>query len=286
MPADRRAGSPWIRFVALLPVVCSQAASPDPADLVRKSLAAENENAKRARDYTFIQRTEDRELDAQGNVKSRKSKTHDVTMLEGSSYRRLIQRDDRPLPPEEEKVEQFKLQKSIEDRRRETAEQRARRLADYDKRPGRNKAMLAEIPEAFDFHLRGEETVEGRPVYVIDATPRRGYRPRNSQARLFLPKLKATLWIDKGDLGWVRVQAEVIDTISVGLFLLRLSKGASVEMRQSRVNDEVWLPNRVLMSAAARIGLVKKLNIQQEMSFSNFRKFQTGARVVSSSEIP
>jgi|SRR5262245_22549542 len=272
-------------LILALPLGAAFSADPDPAGIVRRSIAAENENARRARNYTFLQRTEDRDLDANGRVKSRKSKTHDVTMLEGSSYRRLIERDDHPLPPEEEKLEQDKLRKSIEDRRHETEAQRAKRLADYDKRPGRNRGMLNEIPEAFDFRLRGEELIEARPVYVIDATPRAGYRPRNSQARLFLPKLKATLWIDKADLSWVRLHAEVIDSLSVGLFLLRLAKGAQLEVEQTRVNEEVWLPKRVSLSASARIGLVKKLNVQQELTFKNFRKFQSDSSVVSATEV-
>jgi hypothetical protein len=272
-------------LILLAPLALSFAADPDPVDIVRRSIASENENAKRARNYTFLQRTEDRDLDAKGQVRSKKSKTHDVTMLEGSAYRRLIERDDRPLSPDEEKLEEAKLRKSIEERRHETEEQRARRMSEYDKRPGRNRAVLNEIPEAFDFRLRGEENIESRPVYVIDATPRAGYRPRNSQARIILPKLKATLWIDKGDLSWVRVHAEVIDTVSVGLFLFRLSKGARVEMEQTRVNQEVWLPRRVSMSASARLGLVKKMNLQQEMTFKNFRKFQSDSQVVSASEV-
>jgi hypothetical protein len=277
---------PRFRYLTLVvPLSAALGAGPDPAGIVRRSIASENENASRARNYTFLQRTEERDLDAKGEIKSRKSKTHDVTMLEGSSYRRLIERDDHPLSPEEEKLEQAKLRKSIEDRRHETEAQKAKRLADYDRRPGRNRAMLNEIPEAFDFHLRGEELIDARPVYVIDATPRAGYRPRNSQARLFLPKLKATLWIDKADLSWVRLHAEVIDSISVGLFLLRLSKGARLEVEATRVNEEVWLPRRVSMSASARVGLVKKLNIQQEMTFRNFRKFQSDSSMVSGTEV-
>ena len=261
------------------------AMDPDPAGIVRRSLAAENDNARRARNYTFLERTEERDLDAKGQVKSKRSKTYDVTLLEGSAYRRLIERNDRPLPAEEEKLEQAKLRRSIEERRQETEAQRARRLAEYDKRPGRNRGMLNEIPEAFDFRLRGEELIESRTVYVIDATPRAGYRGRNSQARLILPKLKATLWIDKADLTWVRVHAEAIDTISVGLFLIRLSKGARLEIEQTRVNEEVWLPSRVWMSGSARLGLVKKLNVQQEMTFRNFRRFQSDSKVVSASEL-
>ena len=272
-------------LILLIPLAASLGADPDPADIVRRSITVENENAKRARNYTFLQRTEDRDLDAKGQVRSKKSKTHDVTLLEGSAYRRLIERDDHPLSPEEEKLEQAKLRQSIEDRRHETEAQRAKRLAEYDKRPGRNRGMLNEIPDAFEFRLRGEEVIESRPVYVIDARPRAGYRGRNSQARLFLPKLQATLWIDKADLSWVRLHAEVVDTISVGLFLLRLSKGARLEMDQKRVNEEVWLPERVLMSASARVGLVKRLNVQQEMTFRNFRKFQSDSQVVTGPEV-
>src|SRR6266516_2286940 len=96
-------------LILLVPLVASFGANLDPADLVRRSIVSENDNAKRARSYTFLQRTEDRDLDSAGQIKSRRSKTHDVTMLEGSAYRRLIERNDRPLTPEEEKIEQFKL---------------------------------------------------------------------------------------------------------------------------------------------------------------------------------
>ena len=71
----------------------------------------------------------------------------------------------------------------------------------------------------------------------------------------------------------------------MGLFLLRLSKGARLEIEQRRVNEEVWLPEKVLMSASARVGLVKRLNVQQETTFRNFRKFQSDSQVVSGSEV-
>jgi hypothetical protein len=270
------------RFVPLMvvPLAAAMGAEADPVDIVRRSLSVENENARRARNYTFLQRDEHRQLDGNGQVKSKSVKTWDVTMLEGSAYRRLIERDDHPLSEKEEQQEQAKLRQSIEERRHETDAQRAKRLAAYEKRPGRNREVLNEIPEAFDFRLRGEEAIDSRPVYVIDATPKSGYRVRNSEARRVLPKLKATLWIDKADLSWVRVNAEVIDSISVGFFLFRVAKGARMEIEQRRVNEEVWLPLRVRMSASATVGLVKKLRVEEELTFRNFRKFQSDSQVV------
>ena len=169
------------RFLLLMvvPLAAALGADADPVDIVRRSLSVENENAKRARNYTFLQREEQRQLDGNGQVKSKSVKTWDVTMLEGSAYRRLIERDDHPLPEREEQQEQAKLRKSIEERRHETEAERAKRLADYEKRPGRNRGVLNEIPDAFNFRLRGEESIASRPVKAR-ATRRAMSRPQSS----------------------------------------------------------------------------------------------------------
>jgi hypothetical protein len=262
------------------------AAPADAREIVRRSIAAELENSKRAKNYTFLQRTEERELDESGQVKSKQSKTYDVTMLQGSNYRRLIERNDHPLLPKEEKKEQDKLRASLVDRRHETPAQREKRVSEYDNRPGRNRAMLNEIPEAFDFQFRAEEEVDSRPVYVIEGTPRAGYRPQNGDARILLPKLKLTVWIDKADFNWARINAEVIETITWGLCLFKMSPGARFELQQTRVNDEVWLPKHTRVIVSARVAFVKKVNLEQEATFKNFRKFQSDSQIVSSSIAP
>jgi hypothetical protein len=272
-----------IRFRAFLLLIAplAMAAEPDALDIVRRSLAAETENAKLSTNYTFLQRTEEREFGSNGEIKSRRSRTHDVTMLSGSStLRRLIERDDKPLPPDELAREQELLQKSLEDRRHETEAQRSQRMAETEKRPGRSREMLKEVPDAFVFRLRGEETIGSRPAYVIDAMPRLGYRGKNAQARLFLPNMKATFWIDKGDFNWVRMEAEVIDNISYGWFLFRLAKGAHLKVERIRVNDEVWLPSHVNVVGSARLALVRKFNMEQEVTYRNYRKFQSDSEMI------
>ena len=220
-------------------------------------------------------------MDDSGKVKTKQSKTYDVTMLDGSSYRRLIERDDHPLLPKEQKKEQDKLRASLSERRHETQAQREKRVAEYDNRPGRSRSMLSEIPEAFDFRLCKEDTVDERPVYVIEGTPRPGYVPRSTDARLLLPKLKITVWIDKANFAWVRIDADVIETITWGLYLFRLAQGARFELHQTLVNGEVWLPRYSRVAGSARIALVKKLNLEQEMTFKNFRKFQPDSQMLS-----
>jgi hypothetical protein len=254
-------------------------------DLVRQSIQAEMENSKRAKNYTFLHRTEEREMDDNHQVKSSHSTTYDVTMLAGSSYRRLVERDDRPLPPKEAKREQEKLRESIEARRRETEAQREKRIAEYDNRPGRNRAMLREIPDAFDFRIIAEESANGRPVYVVEGLPHPGYRATSSEGRMILPHLKITAWIDKADRNWVQLHAEVVDPISWALCLVRLAPGAQFELRRTYVNNEVWMPQWVRVTASARVALFKKVSKQEEHTFKNFRRFQTDSQILATSEV-
>jgi len=273
-----------IRLFCFVALAGTLGAQPDGAEIVRQSLARSEERARLARNYTFIERQVQKRLDAEGRVKSRQCRTFDITLLEGSPYRRLIQRDDRPLPPEEEKKEQEKLERSIAERRNETEKQRASRIADWERKRKRQRDLAAEVVKAFDLKVVGEESVEGRPAWVLEATPRHGYKPPFREARM-LPKLKGRIWIDREDLEWVRMEADLIDTVSFGWLLARVQPGGHLSLTQTRVNNEVWLPRHVKVTGAARIALVKMMRIEVETEFSDFRKFQSESRVVSTSPL-
>jgi hypothetical protein len=252
----------------------------DVRDIIRRAAAADERNWKLARNYTFSERADLRYLDSQGLVKLREISVHDVMLVDGSPYERLVARDDRPLPPAEERKEQEKLAKSTAERHAETAAKRTQRLAEYFERPEWQRETWRELPEAFDFRLVADEVWDGHNLYVIDATPRQGYQPRSRTARM-LTRVHATLWVDKQDYHLVKGEVEVIDTISVGLFLVLVSKGSRASFEEARVNDEVWLPRRVQAFASARLGLVKVVRIEQELSYSKCREFQTNSPIVS-----
>jgi hypothetical protein len=213
-------------------------------------------------------------------VKSQEVSIHDVMLLDGSPYRRLVARDDRPLPPGEDKKEQEKLARSIAERRGETAAQRAQRLAEYDSRPEWQREAWRELPEAFDFRLAAEEVWDGHSLYVIEATPRQGYQPRSGTAKM-LAHLRGKLWVDRQDYHLVKAEVDVVETISVGLFLVRVAKGSRAAFEQALVDDEVWLPRRVQAFVSARLGLLKVLRFEQEVSYTKCREFQADSPIIS-----
>jgi len=274
-----------MRAALFLAAVCTLTAAQDPRDIVRRSVQLMGHNLAIARNYTFLERSETRELDSDAHVKSRKIMLYDVTLLEGSPYRRLVGKDDHGLSPEEERIEQKKLADSIAQRQKETPAERARRIADWEKKRQREREPLGEVPDAFNFRIAGEAQIDGRDAWVIEGTPRPGYHARSSLAKLF-PKFRGKLWIDKADYQWVKTEAEVTDNISWGLFVARLSKGARLDVRMTRVNDEVWLPKHIEAKVSARVALVKKYRIEADTSFSNYRKFQVDSRVVAAPPQP
>lgn len=266
--------------IAMALASIAAAETPDAHEIVQRSVTAIEGNWKIARNYTFLEREEERQLDSEGRVKSKEVKTYDITLLEGSPYMRLTERDDHPLPPAEEKKEQEKLEKSIAEREKETPAERQRRIDDYEKRRQRQRETMQEVAEAFDFRVIGQERVDGRDTWILDATPRKGYVPRSRDAKI-LPHVRGKLWIDQRTYHWVKLEAEVIDTVSWGLFLVRLDRGARIWFDQTLVNDEVWLPKHVYISASARLGIFKKLRVEQDTTFKNFRKFQADSHLVA-----
>lgn len=255
----------------------------DARETIRHAVAADEHNWKIARNYTFLQRVELRRLDAQGRVKLSEVETYDVTLQEGTPYRQLVQRDDRPLPPTEEKREQASLAKSIAERRQETAAERATRLSAYQRRPDWQREAWHELADAFDFRLAGEGRLDGHSVFIIEATPRQGYQARSRTAKLF-HSLRGRFWVDQQDQQMVKVEVEVIDTISVGLFLVRVAKGSRATLELTQADDGVWLPDRLQVSASARLGLIQALRIEQTVQYSRYSSVPADAWAIYPAE--
>ena len=203
-------------------------------------------------------------------MKYREVRTWDITLLEGSPYRRLVARDDRPLPPKEQQLEEQKLRRSMEERRKETPEQRARRIADWERGQQKRREPLEELPDAFDFKLAGGETLNGSEAWVIDGTPKPGYKPKLSSAAFF-QKVKVRVWVDKRELQWARVDLETLDIVSFGGLLFRVAKGSHLVMEQARVNQEVWLPKLIDLKVAGKLLLIRTYRRRYILTYSDYK---------------
>jgi hypothetical protein len=242
------------------------------------------ENHKRQRDYTYIDREVNHNLDSQGETKSTEVNTYEILEIYGTQVQRLIEKDDKPLSAKESAKEEEKIQKIIDKRKNESEEDRRKREEKEAKEREEGRKFVREVADAYDFKLVGTEEVSGREAWMIDGEPRPGYEPQMKDAK-FLPKFHGRVWIDKGDLQLAKMDIEALDTVSIGWVLARIHKGSRFMLQQTRVNDEVWLPEHVTFKFDARVALLKGYKIDGDQEYRDYKKFRTSAKIVGVGEV-
>ncbi|MDQ6662775.1 MAG: hypothetical protein M3Z23_00070 [Acidobacteriota bacterium] len=249
--------------MAFVPALTGQ---PDARELVRKSLDNYQRDWRATVNYTYTQR----DVEMRSGAKS--ITVNQVVTIEGTPYERLIGKDGHPLTTAEESKEKEKYERTLEARRHESPSERQKRIADYEKQRG----FLKEVPDAFQFKLLGERTIEGRPAYLVECTPNPNYLPHSMSSRIF-PKIQAKLYIDKQDLEWMRAEADVMDTVSFGFILARVSKGSKILLERMRLKDGIWVVKRIDVNGTARIMMVKTRDLNEEITYSNYHLVNTAA---------
>jgi hypothetical protein len=234
----------------------------DGRQIMRRSIAA-TERSWEARDhYVFTEHDEDRRLDSDGRVKSKDVNDSKIIFVGEAPFEQLVKRNGRPPSAEEQRKQAEKLDKL----KRETGQERVARLREQQE----NRSFIRETLEGFDFQLVGEEVVNRRPAYVLRATPRAGYRPRGKYGKL-MSKVEGKLWVDKQDFGWVKVEGDVTQGFSMGLFLARVLRGSHITMEQTPFDDAIWMPKRIELRASARILFVKSYDINRILTYSDYQ---------------
>ena len=253
-------------------------------ELIRQTAEKDMENDKRQRDYTFIQREEQHKLDGKGQVKSTETKTSEIMELYGEPVERLVAKDDKPLSDKDAKKEEDKIQKVIEKRKNESEEDRKKREAKEEKEREENRQFVREVADAYNFRMAGIESLAGRDTYVIDGEPKPGYQAHLKEAKI-LPKFRFRAWIDKDESQWKKLDIQCIDTVSFGLFLARIHKGSRIIIEQTRINDEVWLPQHINVKVDARLALLKDFNLEDDITYRDYKKFRTDTKIVPIGEL-
>ena len=240
-------------------------------------------NDKQLRDYTYTERQEEHKLDARGNVDKTEIRTSEILEIYGEEVEKLIAKDDKPLSPEDAKKQEEKIQKIIDKRKNESDDARRKRLEKEEKSREEDRKFVLEIADAFDFRLVGSETIDGHDTWVLEGEPHPGYQPKHRDAKM-LSKFHGRVWIDKEEAQWVKLDISAIDTISIGLFLARIHKGARIVVDLTEVNKEVWLPKHVQVRMDARVALVKNYREDIEQTFRDYKKFRTESKITAVGE--
>jgi hypothetical protein len=183
----------------------------------------------------------------------------------------LLAVNGKPLSTDEQQVEQRKLEQTIATRRKESPRQRKQRITKYEKDRKQEHLLMEQLTGAFDFKLQGTQKLGPYEVYLLQATPRVGYQPPNSQTKV-LTGMEGQLWIDMKTYQWVKVEATVVHPVSIAGFLARVEPGTRFELENVRVAENLWLPKHFTMKASAKVLFLFNHNEQQDETYFNYRK--------------
>jgi hypothetical protein len=233
----------------------------DVRTIVQQSVAAND------RDWAALPQFNHYERDGIG----KRSRTYQVLMIAGSPYKQLVERGGKPISPAEQAAEKSKLERAIAERRAESPEARAARIGEYHEQRRQEHVMIQQLSAAFYFRMAGQGRLAGREVYVLEATPKPGYRPPNRDSKV-LTGMHGKLWIDAHTFQWVRVEAEVIHPVSMAGFLARVEPGTRFELEYAPVADGIWEPVHYAMQLRARVLLMFGRRGREEESYFKYQK--------------
>ncbi len=52
-------------------------------------------------------------------------------------------------------------------------------------------------------------------------------------------------------------------------------------MEKSHINNELWMPVRIKVDFDARLALLKKIRVDVQIEYSDFKKFQSESKVLA-----
>ena len=228
--------------------------------------------------YTFNEKQTERRLDAQGNVKKIISSSYEVypSAEPGHTYRKLVEKNGVPLTPEE---------LAREDRKQEKKEAKATRTAAQEAaRQRKENEAIDDIFRVYDFRMVGRETLKGRSAILLAFRPRPEVEPATKGGKIFR-KFSGRAWIDEEDLQLVRVEAEMVDDLSIGFGVLaKLKKGTRAQFQRQKVNGEIWLPSEARFVGHARVLLVKGVHVDSLSEYSDYKKFTIATEAAAKPE--
>lgn len=257
----------WVRVPVYVAVFASALAVSETIqdlsakEIVQRSAEVNQRDWDAASGYGYFERRRDGE----------KTKTYDITMVDGSRYARLVAIDDSPLSPQDEAKEKQRFEAEVARRNQENAKERSDRIGQYQKERDQDRVMMRELTNAFDFSFSGERKLGHRAVYVLQGTPRADYHPSSKPAKA-LTGMQGTLWIDKVNFHWVKAEAVVVRPVWIGGFVARVEPGTRFELEQAPTAEGFWMPIHFSMEAKAKVLFLLPHDEQNDNTYFGYHK--------------
>jgi hypothetical protein len=237
----------------------------------------ENQKAidKIRENYAGSQSEEETEFEGDGRVKKREANEYTFFYLNGQEVTTRVKKDGKPLSVEEQKKENEKTQKRIEELqkrevKKEAKEEKAREEGKSDEK---DEPGIEIFLRACQFVNPRRERFREQDVLVFDFEPNPEFKAHKMVEKI-VQKLAGVVWIDEKAHDVARLEAYFTGDMKIaGGLLANLQKGTSFVFEQAFVNNEVWLPTYMEAHIGVRFLLLKGIKASVVTRYWDYKKF-------------
>jgi len=225
--------------------------------------------------YAGTRTEEETEFESDGKVKKRENKEYTFFYFKGDEVSTLVKKEGKPLGAEEQKRENEKTQKRIEELQKREAKKEAKeeKAKEEGKSDEKDEPGIEVFLRACQFVNPRHERFRGQDVLVFDFEPNPEFKPHKLVEKL-AQKLAGVVWIDEKAHDVARLEAYFVGDMKIaGGLLANLQKGTSFVFEQAYVNNEVWLPTYEEAHVGVRVLLVKGFKVNAVTRYSDYKKF-------------
>lgn len=279
-------GTAQTQHAANQPVPAAEDARPLPdiPTLMHEVEARQKASEAIQKNYLYHSTVTEQELDGHGGIKKTETREYDIFWVEGVEVSRLTKKDGKDLSAKEQQKESERLDKAIAraKKRREEAEQAGKPTDPH----GNEEITVSRILELGSFSNPRRIKLNGRDTIVVDYTGDPKAKTQNRAETVFRD-LVGTVWVDEQDHVLVKAEGHFVDAFKIGAGLVvNIRKGTSFSMAQTKINNEVWLPEMFEGQGQARMLLLFNFKGTVRMVNSDYRKFRATSTILPEMGIP
>lgn len=149
-------------------------------------------------------------------------------------------------------------------------EEQASAYAKAEKKRKERDALIDETRKAFLFTFEGREPRGSRMLAKFRMEPNPAYKA-TSRETAFFAKVRGHVWVDEQASQLAKIEGEVTEDISIGIFLAKVYKGSYFMQERYELRPGVWLPTFSQYDFDGRKFFVT-FAVHERAFYSNYRR--------------
>jgi hypothetical protein len=209
--------------------------------------------------YTYEKRSLIEHLDAGGRTLKSEEKIHQVTLMGGLPFNRLVRVQGRELTREELRKEQ---------RKEERFQQRFAPANATNLAARKEGWVTPQLLDRYQFEVKERIALNNRATLVLGFQPKPGKLPEKAVQDKLLNRLAGTVWVDEEEADAARLSVHLIEAVSLGWFgVLGSLSQCEVSLERKRMPEGVWINARqTLLIQCRKLAATMRFRILEESS--------------------